>query len=152
MFFLLAEANDLNRRRIYLMPQKYELIHSASSTSSLFIYRRVFVPLCSSKMPSVLLGAKRIPCSSTAGRVEPQLNGFYEGIPDKHPKGKSQLNGLEGGFEPDLNYFFPSQCDRIPWNGVRFQGAFEFDSFRSRNAVNLRIFKIDSFFFAIFAV
>jgi hypothetical protein len=75
----------------------------------------------------------------------------------KYPKGKPQLNRLEGGFEPDLNYFFPTQCDRVPWSfernsnralpipfreggwGVRsIPGAFELDSFRSRTAVNLR--------------
>ena len=110
------------------MSQKYELIHSASSTSSLFIYRRVFVPFCSSK---------RIPCSSTAGRFEPQLNGFYGGIADKHPKGKSQLNGLEEGIEPDLNYFFLTEVNiyqyatPLPFRegaGVRSKGAFELDS------------------------
>jgi hypothetical protein len=79
------------------------------------------------------------PCSSSRsqseGRVEPQLNGFV---------GKPQLNGSEGGFvgaarftawladthksaeysksskhskgKPDLNYFFPSQCDHIRWS------------------------------------
>ena len=118
------------------MSQRYELIHSASFTSSLFRYRRLFVPIRSyslrgtnissspksaslipyypipvpyshirssknsaifysilSKMPSVLFGAAVLFGKSTAGRVA------------KYPKGKPHLNGLEGGFEPDLNGF-----------------------------------------------
>ena len=135
------------------MPQKYELIYSASSTSSLFIYRRVFISLYS---------FKRIPCSSTAGRVEPQLNGFYEGIADKHPKGKPLLTGLEGGIEPDLNGFSASTIGIAPlvpfdldlfsqtrWSSgskmpgvlpgtVGAQGGFDPDSFRVCATVNLR--------------
>jgi hypothetical protein len=48
------------------MSQKYVLIHSASSTSSFFIYRRVIVPLFSSKMPGAFPGTARR--SRAAGR------------------------------------------------------------------------------------
>ena len=71
-------------------------------------------------------------CQSMGG-FEPDLNGFLnqiqstatagmvakysEAYPVDSPKaGKPKLNGSEGGIEPDLNYFFPSQCDHIPWN------------------------------------
>jgi hypothetical protein len=135
-----------------------------------------------SQMPSLLLGAKtpsafledaerssqrgaagKYPKQSSidwiGGRVEPQLNGFYIEIAYKHPKGKLQLNESEGGFEPDLNYFFPTEAnapqyatplpfrdaqrchhqgDRTAGSGVRFKRAFELDSFRLCAAVKLR--------------
>jgi len=47
-----------------------------------------------------------------AGRVEPQLNGLPGGFADKYPKGAeySKSSRRPKG-KPDLNYFFPSQCD-----------------------------------------
>ncbi len=133
------------------MSQKYELIHSASSTSSLFIYRRVFVPLCSSKMPSVLLGAKRIPCSSTAGRVEPQLNGLEEAFDLDSNRSNTPVNQakilLQHQELPPLNPTTNKKIDhqKIPigfGEGARraegVQVAFELDSFRLCAAVNPR--------------
>ena len=107
----------------------------------------------------------------TAGRVakyseaypvdpkgKPQLNGLERGFADKYPKGTeySKSSKCTKG-KPDLNYFFPTQCDRVPWSlehksnralpipfreggwGVRsIPRAFDSDSFRVCAAVNPR--------------
>ena len=78
-------------------------------------------------------------CQSMGG-FEPDLNGFLNQKQSAATAGRvePQLNGLEGGIEPDLNYFFPSQCDLTLRSGIKSKGAFVVDSFRSRNAVSLR--------------
>src|ERR1700690_623388 len=43
----------------------------------------------------------------------------------------SKLMGPEGGIEPDLNYFFPTQCDLTPGSGIKSKGEFELDSNRA---------------------
>ena len=55
--------------------------------------------------------------ASTAGRVKPQLNGFEGGFANKYPKGgEYSKSSKRPKGKPDLNYFFPSLCDRIPWS------------------------------------
>jgi hypothetical protein len=119
-----------------------------------------------SQMPSVLLGAaRRYPKgteyskSSKRPKGKPDLNYFFStevnthhyatslpfrdreaagglgpnGRVAKRTKGKPQL---KGGFEPDLNYFFPSLCDLTPGNGIKSKEAFELDSNRTVPSIN----------------
>jgi len=96
-----AEAYDLNSQRIYLMPQKNELIHSGFSASPLFICGK---NIRSSSLRETNIAksnsTSRIFVMSLMGRVEPHLNGFCL------PLSNSPKVGVE----------FESNCSRIAVN------------------------------------
>ena len=98
----------------YPIPVPYSRIPSSKNLTN-FYSKLSKMPsvFLGAKMPSVLLvDAKCSPWRSAAGLFRKSTAGRVA----KYSKSEPQLNGLEGGFEPDLNYFFPTQCDRVPWS------------------------------------
>ena len=119
-------------------------ISSSPKSASLIPYFPIPIPfsLIRSSKNTAIFYSKLI-MKSIAGRVAKYSEAYPVDL-----KGKPQLNESEGGFEPDLNYFFPTEANAphcalpLPFReggrGVRSQGTFDIDSFRSRTAVNLR--------------
>ena len=118
----------------YIMSQKYELIHSASYTSSLFMY-------CKDIRSSSLRGTN-ISSSPKSGSLIPDYP-----IPIPYSRIRSSQNPAifysklfgkirispEGGIEPDLNGFSDSTIVIAPLV------PFDPDSFRLCTAVSLRL-------------
>ncbi len=145
------------------MSQKYELIHSASSTSSLFIYCRDIrsSSLCGTNIASSPTSASLIPeypipvpysrirSSKNSAIFYSKLFGSEGGFADKCPKGAEYSKSSkhpEG--KPDLNYFFQLKpahpIARSPFHlgkgagGLGPDGPFVLDSFRLCAALNPR--------------
>ena len=124
----IADIDDLNRRWIYLMPQRNELIHSSSSTSSLFICGKAIrsYSIRETNIYKPQNSLKYLSCQ-TMGGFEPDLNGFSTSI-----KGTAYVTHfLKGSEVVSLSRRQHSREGRVDPGG-----AFELDSNRSNTAVN----------------
>jgi len=139
----IADIDDLNRRWIYLMPQRNELIHSSSSTSSLFICGKAIrsYSIRETNIYKPQNSLTYLSCQSMGG-FEPDLNGFCK---RKFPKGKPQLNGFSTSIKGTayFTHFLKgsevvslSRRQHSREGRVDPGGAFELDSNRSNTAVN----------------
>jgi len=125
----IANFDDVSRQRIYLMPQKNELIHSGFSASPLFICGK---NIRSSSLRGTNIAksnsTSRIFVMSLMGRVEPHLNGFCL------PLSNSPKVGVE----------FESNCSRIAVNKAKMRPPETLCTFkvvgaeRSLRSINLR--------------